>query len=91
MQLPEDDKSDEEKLMPEEAYLRVAQQVMMAISEEYCHLTEQEKNILIEYNMRTTKYPFCQKQIYCVEMMCLCSSSQRILYLRTLKSYLLKI
>src|SRR6201992_3969356 len=63
---------------------------MIAILEEYHHQIEEEKEILIEHNIRTTKCPFCQKQIYCAEMMCSCSSTQRIPYLRILESYLPK-
>src|ERR1700748_399352 len=89
-QLPEDDESDEEKLTPGEAHLQVAQQAMVVVSEEYRQLNKEERNALIEYNMKMTKCPFCQKQIYCAEMMCSCSSTQRISYLRTLESYLPK-
>src|SRR6201985_1355843 len=87
-QLPEDDESNEEKLAPGEAHLQVAQQVMVTIPEEYYHLNKIEKNTLIEHNMRTTKCLFCQKQIYCAEMICSCAHTQRIPYLRTLESYL---
>ena len=45
---------------------------------EYRSLDHQEKEELMEYNMKTTRCPFCDDRIYCAEQMCTCASTKKI-------------
>src|SRR5579864_7042880 len=54
----------------------------------YRILTQEERTQLQEYNMRTTRCPFCSTKIYYAEMMCSCPETKNIPRNMTLQEHL---